>query len=93
MALEEKEKQIEELERAVQEMKLKKYSGSSTTAGTDLGNDSCLKHTHSGGSGPGSGMFTSPTNAGHLLNGNDLTDSINIMRNPPSIDVSRDESQ
>ena len=43
--LEDKEKQIEELERAVAEMqRLKKYSGcgSSTTPGTDLGNDSCL---------------------------------------------------
>ena len=45
--IEEKERQIEELERAVQEMqRLKKYSGSSTTAGTDLGNDSCIKNSH-----------------------------------------------
>ena len=43
--IEDKERQIEELERAVQEMqRLKKYSGSSTTAGTDLGNDSCIKN-------------------------------------------------
>jgi NIMA (never in mitosis gene a)-related kinase 2 len=46
--LEEKERQVEELERAVAEMqRLKKYSGggSSTTPGTDLGNDSCMKAT------------------------------------------------
>src|SRR3569833_3089780 len=39
--LAEKEKQLEEMERAVQEMlSLKKYSGSSTNAGTDIANDS-----------------------------------------------------
>ena len=53
------EMRVEELERAVQEMqRLKKYSGSSTTAGTDLGNDSCIKG--SGGAG-GNGLFTSPS--------------------------------
>ena len=53
------EMRVEELERAVQEMqRLKKYSGSSTTAGTDLGNDSCIK----GSGGPGTnGLFTSPS--------------------------------
>ena len=46
--LEEKERQVEDLERAVAEMqRLKKYSGggSSTTPGTDLGNDSGIKNT------------------------------------------------
>ncbi len=48
--LEEKERQIEDLERAVLEMqRLQKNSsgGSSTTPGTDLGNDSCIKNASS----------------------------------------------
>jgi NIMA (never in mitosis gene a)-related kinase len=44
--LSERERQVEEHERALAEMQRKKYSsGSSTTnPGTDLGNDSCIKH-------------------------------------------------
>lgn len=42
--LQEKERIIEEMERQVQEMlRLKKYSGSSTNAGTDGVNDSCIQ--------------------------------------------------
>jgi predicted RNase H-like nuclease (RuvC/YqgF family) len=65
--LEEKERQIEEMERAVQEMqRLKKYSGggSSTTPGTDLGNDSCIKNAGNSNNifnkSIDRGFFTSP---------------------------------
>ena len=61
--------------------RLKKYSGSSTTAGTDLGNDSCIKGNNN--KSVDRGFFTSP---------NELTEPMTILRNPPSIDVSREEN-
>ena len=68
--------------------RLKKYSGSSTTAGTDLANDSCMNAKmqmlqNKSGSENERNFFASPHN--------ELTDSIGFQN--PSIDVSRDESQ
>jgi hypothetical protein len=40
--------------------RLKKYSGSSTTAGTDLGNDSCIKNNPLQNKSVDRGFFTSP---------------------------------
>ena len=65
--LEERERHIEEMERTIQEMqRLKKYSGggSSTTPGTDLGNDSCIKNAGNSNNifnkSIDRGFFTSP---------------------------------
>ena len=53
----------------VQEMQsLKKYSNSSTNAGTDLGNNSCLNQKNIDRN-----FFTSPAN------NNELTDSMGIL--------------
>ena len=58
--------------------RLKKYSGSSTTAGTDLGNDSCIKNNGPINNSTERGFFTSP---GNIIDA-ELTDSISILRNP-----------
>ena len=76
--LAQKEKEIEELERQIEEMKkLKQNSGSSTTTGTDQGNDSCIMNRNN--------FLTSSHNNNELL-----LDSVGILQSNHN-DISRDE--
>lgn len=88
------------MERAVQEMqRLKKYSGggSSTTPGTDLGNDSCIKNAGNSNNifnkSIDRGFFTSPgghnSSSGqglptlsHGNSGNELNESSSMFNVP-----------